>query len=224
VVGVARKKQETLVLFPEVLAVTRKFTDEQFGALMRAAFSYRLNGEVYSGEDLAVDVAFQVVANQIDRYQEYCDTLSDNARSSKVQQKSAKCSKSQQSAAEGSKVQQRVAKDSEWEQSDPPILSDPYPYPYPILSNPVESEDDAPPHTHFSPPSIEEVADYCNQMGYSDISPDRFVSYHQSVSWMKGRTPITNWKAAVDSWHRKDEEKQNGKTESKPVWKCGTIV
>ena len=139
-----------------------------------------------------------------------------------MQQRVAKCSKSQQSTAEGSKVQQRVAKDSEWEQSDPPILSDPYPYP--ILSNPVESEDDAPPHTHFSPPSIEEVAEYCNQMGYSDISPDRFVSYHQSVSWMKGRTPITNWKAAVDSWHRKDEEKQNGKTESKPVWKCGTTV
>ncbi len=210
VVGVARKKQETLVLFPEVLAVTRKFTDEQFGVLMRAAFSYRLNGEVYSGEDVAVDVAFQVVANQIDRYQEYCDTLSDNAKSSKVQQKSAK----------GSKVQQKSAKDSEGEQSDPPILSDPYP----ILSNPVVSEDDAPPHTHFSPPSIEEVAEYCNQMGYSDISPDRFVSCHQSVGWMKGRTPITNWKAAVDSWHRKDEEKQNGKTESKTVWKCGTIV
>ena len=37
----ARKKQETLVLFPEVLQITRKFTDAQFGALIRAVFSYR---------------------------------------------------------------------------------------------------------------------------------------------------------------------------------------
>ena len=35
----ARKKQETLVLFPEVMQITRKFTDAQFGALIRAVFS-----------------------------------------------------------------------------------------------------------------------------------------------------------------------------------------
>ena len=64
----ARKKQETLVLFPELVSITRKFTDEQFGILMRAAFSYRFTGEVYGGEDMAIEVAFQTVANQIDRY------------------------------------------------------------------------------------------------------------------------------------------------------------
>lgn len=32
----ARPKQETLVLFPDILNITRKFTDAQFGALMRA--------------------------------------------------------------------------------------------------------------------------------------------------------------------------------------------
>lgn len=197
----ARKKQETLVLFPEVLAVTRKFTDEQFGVLMRAAFSYRLNSEVYSGDDVAVDVAFQIVANQIDRYQEYCDTLANNARGSKGEQKTAKR-----------------------QQKAPPIHS--VSSPYPIHSNPSESETDTPPPTHFSPPTVEEVAEYCNQQGYSDISPERFVSYHQSIDWMKGRTPITNWKAAVDSWHRKDMDKQNGngQGESKPLWTVGTVV
>ena len=196
----ARKKQETLVLFPEVLAVTRKFTDEQFGVLMRAAFSYRLNGEVYSGDDVAVDVAFQIVANQIDRYQEYCDTLANNARGSKGEQKSAK-----------------------HQQNTPPIRS--VSSPYPIHSNPSESKADEPPPAHFSPPTVEEVAEYCNQQGYSDISPERFVSYHQSINWMKGRTPITNWKAAVDSWHRKDMDKNgNGQSESKPLWTVGTVV
>ena len=78
------------MLFPEVMSITRKFSDAQFGVLIRAAFSYRFGGDVYSGDDAAVDVAFQAVASQIDRYQEFCNTLSNNAKCSKIQQKSAK--------------------------------------------------------------------------------------------------------------------------------------
>ena len=40
----ARKRQETLVLFKDVLNITEKFSDAQFGALMRAAFDYRFEG------------------------------------------------------------------------------------------------------------------------------------------------------------------------------------
>lgn len=124
--GTARKKQETLVLFPEVLSITQKFTDEQFGILMRAAFSYRFAGEVYSGDDVAVDVAFRTVASQIDRYQEFCNTQSMNAKGSEVQPKSAKYSQSQP--------------------SDPPIhvQSMSNPCPYPIQSS--ESIAAEPPH------------------------------------------------------------------------------
>lgn len=124
----ARKKQETLVLFPEVMAITRKFSDEQFGILMRAAFSYRFAGEVYSGDDVAVDVAFRTVASQIDRYQEFCNTQSMNAKGSEVQPSAAKYSQSQP--------------------SDPPIhvQSMSNPCPYPIQS--IESKADKPPSTH----------------------------------------------------------------------------
>lgn len=93
-----RKKQETLVLFPEVTTITRKFTDTQFGVLMRAVFSYRFNGEVYSGEDAAVDVAFQAVIGQIDRYQEFCQKQSNNAKGNENTPSTAKGSQNQPSA------------------------------------------------------------------------------------------------------------------------------
>ena len=113
----ARKKQETLTLFPELLEMTQKFTDEQFGVLMRALFFYRFRGELYSGDDIAVDVAFLSTKSQIDRYQEYCSTLSNNAKVSKEEQSTAKVSKG--------------------EQNDPPILS--VSISNPILSNPKEN-------------------------------------------------------------------------------------
>lgn len=191
----ARKKQETLALFPEVLSVTRKLTDEQFGILIRAAFSYRLYGEIYAGDDIAVDVAFQFISNQIDRYVENCATNARNAAG-------------------------RNTEASEMQQNPTPIQS--ISTPIHSISNPGECTADKPPPAHFSPPSVDEVAEYCTQQGYSDISPDRFVSYHQAVNWMRGRTPITNWKATVDMWHRKDNN--HGKIESKPVWTTGTVV
>ena len=114
----ARKKQETLVLFPEVLQITRKFTDAQFGALIRAVFSYRFGGEEYSGDDMAIDVAFQAIANQVDRLKEYSEINAKNAAGSESKQGGAEC--------------------SEMQENHPPILSNPI-QSYPIRSYPIRS-------------------------------------------------------------------------------------
>lgn len=63
-------KQETLTLFPELENSTRKLSDEQFGILMRSVLAYRFRGEVYTGDDIAVDIAFQFVVSQVDRSEE----------------------------------------------------------------------------------------------------------------------------------------------------------
>ena len=59
-------------------------------------------------------------------------------------------------------------------------------------------------HTRFSPPSVDDVRAYCGKQGYTTIDPERFVSYYAARLWMAGQTAITDWRAAVDSWHRKD--------------------
>ena len=169
---------------------------------MRAAFSYRFAGEVYSGDDVAVDVAFRTVASQIDRYQEFCNTLSNNAKCSNGKQSAAKYSKSQQSA--------------------PPIhvqsMSNPCPYPIQSMSDQcVGNEEDAQQKpTRFSHPSADDVRKYCDEHGYTTIDPERFVSYYAARQWMSGQTAITDRRAAVDSWHRNDVDKikTNGGRES----------
>ena len=60
-------KQGALTLFPELEQATKKLSNEQFGILMRALWAYRYRGESYAGEDVAVDIAFQFAASQIDR-------------------------------------------------------------------------------------------------------------------------------------------------------------
>ena len=178
------------MLFPEVMAITRKFSDEQFGILMRAAFSYRFAGEVYSGDDVAVDVAFQAVASQIDRYQEFCNTLSNNA----------KCSNGKQSAAKSSKSKQ----------SDPPIhvQSMSNPCPYPIQSS--ESIAAEPPHPRpFSKYenvflSDEQVAELKNEFP-SDWEQriERLSEYMES----SGRK-YSNHLATIRMWAKEESPKE----------------
>ena len=83
-----------------------------------------------------------------------------------------------------------------------------------------ESVADKPPIRHrFSPPSVDDVRAYCTENGFR-VDPDRFVDFYTSNGWRVGKNPMKDWKAAVRSWERK----QNGKTESKPLWNVGTVV
>lgn len=90
----------------------------------------------------------------------------------------------------------------------------------------IESKAGKPPKpAHISPPSVDDVRAYCGKQGYTTIDPERFVSYYAARQWMAGQTAITDWRAAVDSWHRKDMDKNgNGQSESKPLWTVGTVV
>ena len=185
----ARKKQETLVLFPEVLQITRKFTDAQFGALIRAVFSYWFGGEEYSGDDMAIDVAFQAIANQVDRLKEYSEINAKNAAGSESKQGGAEC--------------------SEMQGNHPPILSNPI-QSVPIQSDPVEdpgAQSAKPPaRTRFSPPSVREIEEYCREKGFL-LDAERFVDYYASIGWRVGKNPMKDWRAAVRTWVKKDTPK-----------------
>lgn len=72
-------------------------------------------------------------------------------------------------------------------------------------------------HTRFSPPSVDDVRAYCNERGYTTIDPERFVSFYAARGWKSGQTAITDWRAAVDSWHRDDVSRSNS-TISMPTY------
>ena len=58
------------------------------------------------------------------------------------------------------------------------------------------------PHTHrFNPPSIEEVAAYCQESGYI-VDAKRFVDFYASKGWMVGHNKMKDWRAAVRNWAR----------------------
>ena len=60
------------------------------------------------------------------------------------------------------------------------------------------------PSKRFTPPTVEEVAQYCFDR-MSTVDPQRFVDYYTSNGWMVGKNKMKDWKAAVRTWEQKDK-------------------
>lgn len=68
-------------------------------------------------------------------------------------------------------------------------------------------------NNRFVPPTIEEVAAYCQENDIN-VSPQRFVDYYTANGWKVGRNPMKDWKAAVRTW--KSNTWDNKEKASKP--------
>lgn len=69
-----------------------------------------------------------------------------------------------------------------------------------------DEPDENPKRTVFKPPSLEEVTAYCQERG-KGVDPERWHNYYTANGWMVGRTKMKDWKAAVRTWEKKENEK-----------------
>jgi hypothetical protein len=54
----------------------------------------------------------------------------------------------------------------------------------------------------FSPPSVEEVRQYC-QTRDNGVDPETFVNFYASKGWLIGKTKMKDWQAAVHTWEKR---------------------
>lgn len=57
----------------------------------------------------------------------------------------------------------------------------------------------------FKPPTVEEVAAYCQERN-NGIDPEAFVTFYEGTNWFRGKTKIKDWKACVRTWEKRDRE------------------
>lgn len=75
-----------------------------------------------------------------------------------------------------------------------------------VISSPSGSaREEVLPRRKFTPPTVEQVRDYCDGRGpeYQSIDPEEFVAFYQSKGWMVGKSPMKDWHAALVTWARK---------------------
>lgn len=58
--------------------------------------------------------------------------------------------------------------------------------------------------SRFTPPTVEEVADYCRERS-NHIDPQYFVDYYSARGWeLKQGQKVKDWKACVRTWEQRD--------------------
>lgn len=56
----------------------------------------------------------------------------------------------------------------------------------------------------FSPPTLQEVQDYCQSKGYA-WDAEAFWLYYESNGWMVGRNKMKNWRSACANWNKRED-------------------
>ena len=62
----------------------------------------------------------------------------------------------------------------------------------------------------FTPPSVQEVKDYC-QSRNNNIDPETFVDHYEANGWMRGSNKIKCWKACVRTWEKSPRQQKAAK-------------
>lgn len=186
-------EKKSFVLYHDIRNPLELLTDEQRGQLFMAILNYSEFGEMPELGG-AVQMAFAFIKAAIDRDTEAWEDKREKRRSA---------------GSKGGK--QRVANQAnaifacndEANEANQAV-NVPVPVNVPVNVNNIDSKADKPPRTRFSPPSVEEVAEYCRERRNA-VDPQRFVDYYSANGWMIGKTKMKDWKAAVRTWERSDK-------------------
>lgn len=58
----------------------------------------------------------------------------------------------------------------------------------------------------FTPPTLEEVKNYCRERS-NNVDANKFLNFYESKGWMIGKSKMKDWKASVRTWEKpKDQE------------------
>ncbi|NIW50573.1 MAG: DUF4373 domain-containing protein [candidate division Zixibacteria bacterium] len=60
----------------------------------------------------------------------------------------------------------------------------------------------------FTPPTVDEVRQYCQERG-NNVDPESFIAHYEANGWYRGKTKIKDWKACVITWEKRDKPKQD---------------
>lgn len=63
----------------------------------------------------------------------------------------------------------------------------------------------------FVKPTLDDVRAYCQER-QNNVDPESFIDFYASKGWKVGNQPMKDWKAAVRTWERRDNNRPRYKT------------
>ena len=167
----------------EYLAKCAKLSDQEVGRLFRALMSYHATGiepELAGRESIAFDFIKEDIDKTEKAYAAKCEKNRQNRLTTNVDERERTITKADE------RPQNKNIKEKEN-----------------IKETTLKGSKEKP-LARFTPPTVEEVALYCQERGNS-VNAQRFVDFYAAKGWKIGQNPMKDWKAAVRTWEQRDD-------------------
>ena len=193
---------ESFNAYHSYLTAIEPLNDAERGRLFTALLTYSSTGEVpdLRGNERFV---FPQMKWQIDRdkssYNDFCARQSENGKKGGRPKKPTVNFETQETQAFFEKPKKAIDKDKDKDKDKD------------ISPNGDKGKRAA----RFVPPTVDEVAAYCQERG-NDVDPERFVDFYACKGWCVGKNPMKDWRAAVRTWEKRGNYSV-GYTQSAPV-------
>ena len=80
---------------------------------------------------------------------------------------------------------------------------------YSIDKESIDKESEGMKNKRFSPPTLEDVKNYCIERG-NIIDAEKLYDHYTSNGWKVGKNPMKDWKAAVRKWEKNEFSEKGG--------------
>ena len=181
--------KKSFVMYESWGAAIEKMNNEQAGELIKAIYAFQKNPDVVP-EDPAIAFVFEIIKQKLEednkRYEEVC--AADKKQMVSEESKKSKCF---------SEKAKKADNDNEYDND--------------LKENTLEGVKEK----RFAPPTLENVSEYCREMGYTNVDAVCFIDFYTSNGWMVGKNRMKDWKAAVRNWDRREKnpQRQDGAAE-----------
>ena len=205
--GDKSKSRESFIFYDSMLAALLEIGEHEAYEFIIAIKNYRSGLEVKFDQPIKQALWLATFKRQFDRdnkrYEETCKSRQENGRLGGRPRKANGFSENLEKANGFSENQKKAKKadtdsdyDSDSEEKENPLKG----------AKERFSLTRSKGKSSFVPPTIEEVGAYCWENGY-DVDPEQFVDFYQSKGWKIGKSPMKDWQAAVRTWVRRDNAK-----------------
>ncbi|MEI3350023.1 MAG: DUF6291 domain-containing protein [Clostridium sp.] len=195
--------KKSFVMYESWGAAIEKMSNEQAGELIKAIYAYQKDPDAVP-EDPALAFVFELIKQQLDadsqRYKEACAARSEAGK--KGGRPKTNASDKKQMVSEESKKSKCFSEKAKKADNE---------YDNDLKENTIDGVKEK----RFAPPTLENVSEYCREMGYTNVDAARFIDFYTSNGWMVGKNRMKDWKAAVRNWDRREKnpQRQDGAAE-----------
>ena len=190
--------KKSFVMYESWGAAIEKMNNEQAGELIKAIYAFQKNPDVVP-EDPAIAFVFEIIKQKLEednkRYEEVCAARSEGGK--KGGRPKANASDKKQMVSEESKKSKCFSEKAKKADNDNEYDND-------LKENTLEGVKEK----RFAPPTLENVSEYCREMGYTNVDAVCFIDFYTSNGWMVGKNRMKDWKAAVRNWDRREKNPQ----------------